>query len=108
MEEGFMSLYFVDNGEILDFDGTDAGQGFVENGKRKFRYNADRYTRRPFWVLCWAHSHPEDGSAGDQSYLHGLSRPDDYGLRRTAPVLIYYPPHNWWPHPGSNYQQFNT
>jgi len=115
MEEGFMSLYFTDvpGGEVLDLDGPQAGRGIVRNGIPMFEYFTDRYMSRPFWVLVFAHSHPEDGSAGDQSYLRGLSpyggdtMTGDRALNDHAPVCIFYPHRRWWTHRRSSYVKFS-
>jgi len=112
-EEGFMSLYFVDNGEIKDFDEADAGAGRTDHttGQKYFDYNAHNYRSRPIWVLCWGHTHPGPSGVGSR-YLAGPSgdarREDgDYRLLRYAPLIIRHP--GGWANPlnPGGYRQYS-
>lgn len=114
-EDGYVELYFVDNGEVLQLRGREAGYPETdEDGRPHFKYDLRRFRGRPFWILCWAHSHPWD-SRRDQSLqtrtrLAQASHGDRNNLLPFAPLVIKSPPQSRQPSvvgSGRHFRQFN-
>lgn len=114
-EDGYVELYFVDNGEVHQLRGAQAGRPRNgSDGTPHFDYDLRAYRSRPFWVLCWAHSHTwrdrRDRSLSTQRLLSRPSDDDRNNLMPFAPLVIKSPPQSRQPMAwgeGGSFRQFN-